>query len=261
MIFNIFTGGGNGGWGYANLNFSIYRYGLEDTLPDTAEENTIVVFTDVEISSYIFDVNEPETPEDKMVWFSTNNTTSRAPFNVLKENGIYVYPLRAKQYDAVTSTWNSVEAKVFQNDKWTDLWYGNLFHHGDQYEDITGGWTSNPDLGGGQYWSTITFTNTINASGYTAASVFGGWAVTRNKIDLTNFNTLKVHFVSREGNQAIGVGETLDAHGRASSGYSSSIDENDIISCDLSKLEGKYYVYVINGANTGEFVVDRVWLE
>ena len=135
-----------------------------------------------------------------------------------------------------------------------------LFNDGDQCTNITGGWSSNPSIGGGTYWSSITFTNTIDASWFNAASVFGGWALTNNKIDLTKFNTLKVHFASREGNQTIGVGNGLSAYDRAAQAFSNSI-ANDIISCDISNLQGSYYIYVINGGQTGEFKVDKVWLE
>lgn len=86
MIFNM-TGGG------ASLNFKVVP-GL--TQPGTAAENTIWVETE-KIGTWYFSATQPEGMQEWDVWFPTG-TSSSAEFNVLKKNGIQVYPISAHQY-------------------------------------------------------------------------------------------------------------------------------------------------------------------
>ena len=240
MIFNIFTGGGNGGWGYANLNFSIYRYGLEDTLPDTAEENTIVVFTDVEISSYIFDSVMPENPEEGMVWFITDNMTGIVSFNILKENTIKVYPIRAMQY--IEGEWVYVFTKSYQNG-WVDWFNGYLYNNGSVNEDVTGGWTG--DKGEtlyGEYWY--------------APSTLGGVCETQNVINLTNYNVIKANCTSIDGVSVLYVHKDDERPAII------SFENTGVVELDISAVSGEYYVSLAkSGASGGNYTVDKVWLE
>lgn len=87
MIFNP-TGGG------VALNYKVVGGTSE---PITTKLNTIWINTDAEITSWTFDVTEPENPTEGMVWFTTS-TSSMAAFNILKKNAIYVYPTACHQY-------------------------------------------------------------------------------------------------------------------------------------------------------------------
>lgn len=51
------------------------------------------------------------------VWIQTG-TSSTAPFNALKKNGITVYPMSAKQY--VNGAWVNKPIKVYQSGSWKD---------------------------------------------------------------------------------------------------------------------------------------------
>ena len=110
MIFNM-TGG-------AGLNFKVKAYASELLLPATAAENTIAVITETAISSYVFSADEPEAPDEGMVWFAVG-TSSSAEFNALRKNELNIYPLSAKQY--VSGAWVDVEAKIHQHGEWMDL--------------------------------------------------------------------------------------------------------------------------------------------
>lgn len=138
MILNMVAGGGSGG-----LNFSVTSYTSEDLLPTTADENAIAIITDTPISSWTMSRTEPEGV-DGMVWISIGDS-SRVAFNMLTENTIYIYPLKAYQY--INNTWVSKDAKSYQNQngslEWVD-WVarGTFYDNGDQCISTTGGWTT-----------------------------------------------------------------------------------------------------------------------
>lgn len=70
--------------------------------------------------------------------FFTIGTSSKVEFNALKKSCIKVYPLSAMQY--IDGAWVDVPAQSYQNGKWVDWWRGELYHAGNEYESITGGW-------------------------------------------------------------------------------------------------------------------------
>ena len=111
MIHNMIVGG-IGGSGSAGLNFSVVRYASESALPSTADENTIAVFTETEITSWIFASTEPTEPVNGMVWFYTASSSTRE-FNALKENALYAYPVYANQY--IDDEWVSVDLQIYQS--------------------------------------------------------------------------------------------------------------------------------------------------
>ena len=143
MIHNIIVGG-KGGFSNAGLNFSVVRYTSENVLPATAEENTIAVFTNTEIASWVFASTEPVEPVNGMVWFYTAASSTRE-FNALKENALYAYPVYANQY--INNEWVSVGIQIYQ-DGWqafellmykdgvfnTDV-FGTITHNGTIRED------------------------------------------------------------------------------------------------------------------------------
>lgn len=102
----------------AGLNFDVIQCSDETMLPATAEENTIAVFTNTEISSWAFAFAEPIGPIDGMVWINTSSYSGVA-FNALKENCIFVCPTLAKQY--VNGSWVSVNIRIFQEGIWRAL--------------------------------------------------------------------------------------------------------------------------------------------
>lgn len=168
--------------GGADLNFSVVAYASEDELPETADENTIAVITSNEITSWAFSATEPENPQTGMVWFKVG-TTSSTEFNALKENGIQVYPLYAKQYNG--STWVDMPAKSYQGGKWVEWWDGTLYDAGNEYVHITGGIAADSTTG-------LTKNATTFNIGF-VGSVTGDTGVyTAKPIDITGFKTLYV---------------------------------------------------------------------
>ena len=126
MIFNM-SGGG------ANLNFAVYG---GTNAPVSPKENDIWINTDTEITSWAFSVDEPTNPEEGKAWFYTG-ASSVAPINILKDNGVMVYPMSAKQYIGVA--WVDKYAKTYINGEWTD-WAIFILDGLNHYETLTGGW-------------------------------------------------------------------------------------------------------------------------
>lgn len=181
--------GGSGGKssGSGGLNFSIEAYEYESALPETAEDNTIAIYPATEISSYSFSATKPENPDPYMVWISTG-TSSPAEFNALKENGIQIYPISAKQY--VSGNWMDVTAKSYQGGKWVDWWQGELYKEGNEYVEVTGGWMEEGrGLSSGDNKASTAPKITRGAASMTFHNESGGGGVyrTTNKIDLTPY--------------------------------------------------------------------------
>ena len=121
----------------AELNYSVAAYASEDELPQTADENTIAVITDTEITAHVFAAEEPKTPAEGLVWFETG-AAGKVYFAATADGSIYLYPSKARQY--VSGAWVSKNAKIFQNTTWNSIIIV-LFEAGNQYEGITGGWS------------------------------------------------------------------------------------------------------------------------
>lgn len=137
--------------------------------------------------------------EEGTVWIQTG-TSSPVAFNALKKNCIQVCPISAKQY--VNGAWVSKDAKIYQNGawvEWAEPWNGELFQNGNQYTDITGGWSES-----GYYYYSANYQtvapeigNTIKltANGYNQCCVAG----TQKAVDLTKAKTLYLDVLSTVG--------------------------------------------------------------
>ena len=105
----------HGAGGGTSLNFKVVGGVTEPTNP---KENLIWVNTDTPITGYVFSAVEPAEPAEGMVWIVTG-TSSVAPFNALKKNGIQVYPLMAKQY--VSGAWVVKTAQIYRSGVWETI--------------------------------------------------------------------------------------------------------------------------------------------
>lgn len=119
------------GSGGAALNFKV----VSGTKPASAKENTIWVPADA-VNNYYFSATQPENMADYDLWFLTG-ISSTVEFNVLKKNGIQVYPIAAKQY--VGGVLLELDAEIYQNGKWIS-WIRYLYDKGNEFPEITGGW-------------------------------------------------------------------------------------------------------------------------
>lgn len=185
MILNL-SGG-------APLNFSVTAYASESNMPTSAPENAIAVITTTAISGYVFSSEQPASPVAGMVWFSTG-IASPVEFSVTAKNPVSVYPLAAMQY--VSSVWQPVTAKIFQNGTWS-RWIQRLYYQKD-FTDFTGGITQivkgynaeNPNVSG---TATLTMSSDyMHIYKNDPNKTYGVIVYCKNKIDLTGWRTLKV---------------------------------------------------------------------
>lgn len=193
------------------------------------------------------------------VWIKTA-TSSTISFPMLKPNrkgdNIVVRPIEAYMYTQ-DGDWGKVICKIRRNGAWVPLeaaWDGYYFKDGNQYADVTGGWTS-------EGWSSngsVSVGETIVLSAVNGQTAAVG---TKNTVDLTNAKKLWID--SPNGNNGYGSGHLIVSSDKSLSGSSSAavaVNRTGSISVDVSSLSGKYYIYL---AATGPAYLDAraIWIE
>lgn len=167
---------------YPDLNFSVVG-GI--TQPTAPTENMIWVNTDTAITDWIFSAIQPITKSDGTplsggeVWFNVSMSSS-AQFNALRRNGLWVYPTACKQY--VSGAWVAKVAKIYKSSAWKDwnlIVFDGTWHNGYEFKALTNSIQS----------GTSTITNNANP---VTVSVKNGQGAYIEKIDVTNYKTLKV---------------------------------------------------------------------
>lgn len=142
---------------------------------------------DVDCNISFVDKDVPIPIEQGVVWFPTASQ-STSPMNILKNNNITIYPYGANQY--VNGEWVSVAAEAFTKGTWW-LWELWLYSYGEEYFDLTGGWTE--EVNCRETVDGVVYLRPYAYSGNAADpnAVFIRWfPQTRNKIDITNFNSI-----------------------------------------------------------------------
>ena len=176
--------------------------------------------------------------------------------NLVKDgNGISLPFLPKWCWQQINGQWYQMEAYFyrggwvkFSDYKDTPPWSGTLFYNGDQYTDITGGWTGadsySPNLRATLYSGTITIS-------------------TASAVDLSGFSTLK--FMG-SGNGA-NSGGTYSAKCKIvnESGVEvASVDfqSNGTYAVSVAALSGKHYVrFVAAGSRGNNLNISKVWFE
>ena len=150
--------------------------------------------------------------------------------------------------------WYRETAYVYRNNEWKQFstwaqsWDGTLFYNGNQYTDITGGWTGansyNPNLSATLYSGTITIS-------------------TANAVDMSRFSTLK--FIgSGNGANSGGAYSAKCKLFNESGAEVASLDfqNNNTYAMSVAALSGKYYVrFTASGSRGNNLNISKVWLE
>lgn len=230
--------------GGTDLNFEVVG---GTTQPENPVENTIWVNTEQEITGWCFSTENPTELVEGFVWFCTGATYATT-FNALKEINVIQVPIvSSKQY--VAGALINVDTKVYQNGGWHNLDVF-LYYKGDQNTDITGGWTIASSMGG-----SVTFADEAIIANMTGLSYDGQWSVhTRNKIDVTEFNTLELNsdwLVKTSTNSWVHIGlfsgvptgdwSTTASNGVAYIGLGPNTNSAANI-IDISDITGEYYI-------------------
>lgn len=189
------------------------------------------------------------------IWVKTD-TTGNISMDALKgANVVSFNPVAVYEY-TTNSGWVEREAQIYQYGAWTELkpaWDGYYFKDGDQYTDVTGGWSS-------EGWVTTgsaTVGDTLIASGLGGSLVAVG---TVNAVDLTNAS--KVWIDSPKGANGYNYGYMFISKNKSvtESVANVQITKAGSFSIDVSSLSGKYYIYLYAAA--GAYVDARaIWME
>lgn len=237
------------------LNFKIIG---GQTKPSDPKENTIWVNTPYDVGAW--DVSPVEPPRavkaNGDVWLKIDPYGTMA-FNALKKNSIVVHLGTAYVY---ANGWVECDAEVYQDGAWNPLvipWDGYYFKDGNQYNAVTGGWTT---VGWSNYGTTDIGTNIVISTTGGSVAVVG----TAKKIDLTGVNT--IWYDSPNGmNGAYNGGylcvkSTKDTP--SSPHRSVAIKNAGVGYLDLAGLSGEYYVYLC-AFGTGSCYLDirAIWAE
>ena len=230
----------------------------QTTPPPNPKNNDIWVNTSLPIGGWEFsEISNPTwgTGISGFVYFTctmdgASGSSASTGLNFLKEwtHAIYTKLLSCSQYDG--SSWPRKDAYIY-HDKWiqfSSAWDGTLFYNGNQYTDITGGWTGansySPNLSATLYSGTITIS-------------------TASAVDLSGFSTLK--FMG-SGNGA-NSGGTYSAKCKIvnESGVEvASLDfqSSGTYAVSVAALSGKHYVrFVAAGSRGNNLDISKVWLE
>lgn len=252
-----------GGSGSGGLNFDVKGYKSEDSLPDITLENEIAVITEVEITSWAFSATEPENPSDGMVWIKTD-IASDVAFNALKKGTLILYPTLCRQY--ISGEWISMNAHIYQGSDWPRFslsWDGYYFKDGDQYTNVTGGWSS--DVWGTHENSTVVVGNTLSV--LTPDGAYAARVGTANPVDLTDVNTIWVDSPNGpNGNQYGGYLYICTAKNENTKIREISIWKAGVLSVDVSNLSGPHYLLLraiggTVGNKKGYTDVRAIWKE
>lgn len=232
MIGRTNAGFGGGGGGL--------RVAVGLTAPSSPMENMLWVKSDKAGRKYVFAASEPGSPAEGLIWFRATAA------------GIIT---RADVYTA--GAWVATDTYMYLGGTWTQIasaWNGELFYDGNQYEDVTGGWTGTSAL-------TLTSPNLVS----NANTVYN-----QKAIDLSKWNTLHVLgniYSTKTGSftnsyirvKSGGVSGTDAASKGFSDGYNKVVE----YTLDISSLSGEYTITVTSttaGGVGGKIDITRIWL-
>lgn len=197
------------------------------------------------------------------IWIKTGTGGTIALDTVKGKNETIVTPITAYEY-FTNSGWVKKTAEVYQYGAWKALedpsapvtpeapWDGYYFNNGNQYEGVTGGWSTNGWVNSG----TVSVGDTIVAS--TASGQYARVG-TVNTVDLSSVK--KLWFDSPSGNNGYDFGYLAVTSKKTGDDFAASVTITaGRGSLDVSNLSGQYYicVYVVPKAYAD---ISAVWKE
>lgn len=228
---------GFGGGGGAALNFKV----VGNPQPASPSENTIWLNTDVPITGWYFQTEQPSNMSDHSVWFAVG-TSSHITFNALKRNSIQINLLSVKHL--INNELVDLDAKIYQHGEWVNLFDGYLFNNG-KIPDIVTGWKVYHN---GQNVAVGNFTNGSFSVGSTIEAMSREYAPLNfypfPPIDLTPYSKYIVDMeidrvsesdypnyicISKDGTHAVVGSKIIGGTGRQT------------VELDLSGVEGVFY--------------------
>lgn len=167
-----------------------------------------------------------------------------------REYNLYLYPRACVQ--RFDGAWHRMTAYIYTlKNRWiqfSSAWDGTLFYNGNQYADVTGGWT-----GADSYSPNLTAT--LMSGTITISTV--------NAVDLGGFSTLKF-MGSGNGANSGGAYSAKCKIFNESRVEVASVDfqSNGTYAVSVAALSGKHYVaFIVQGSRGNNLNISKVWLE
>lgn len=268
MIGITNAGGGNGVWQVATV------YGGVST-PANPKEYDIFINTSTpllggEITPNV--LSKPTWVAIDGIWYIGLTQGGIAgdycPLVHNKRNGHNFTGSPTQAWERINGQWWPMNAYMWHNSQWVQFswsWDGELFYQGNQYTEHTGGWTgmvrnasvspsvsdpANPNL----------FSDANAVAGGTA------WFRTVNKVDMTNYKTLKWTGWGFGENSGGKYGAHCTVHDNPStdSGIISdvSFQNEGTYSMDISGISGAHYItFRAMGSGAQRVSISKVWME
>lgn len=227
------------------INISIRTFGKLETIE----------FIDDQYQSTLADV------KNGTLWIGITNTAPNG-FNLLTNNVLQIYPIRAEQY--VNDIWEVKEAYIYL-DEWKKMEFA-LYQNGLINEKYTGGWITL----GKQYAASngtaldpvISYTDNKMSITYSTTGK-SGIVYCANKIDLSVYNTL--YFKGQLKNNSTSpytrlcIWSDLGTYWSANVVSSATNNIEDSVELDITFLQGEYYIgFGLFG--TGEILMEELIL-
>lgn len=249
---------------YGNSGSRRYRvcevYGGQNPPNTGVKDNDIFLRTNVAIISGEITTNIGGLP----TWDSADGvfliTLGTGLFNDTQSSTYFVWDTQkfhnvagfpGSAYVRENGKWRRCEGYVFHSNKWVQFssaWDGTLFYNGNQYADVTGGWTGadshSPNLKATLMSGTITIS-------------------TANAVDLGGFSTLKF-MGSGNGANSGGAYSAKCKIVNESGVEVASLDfqSSGTYAVSVAALSGKHYVrFVAAGSRGNNLDISKVWLE
>lgn len=227
--------------------------------PSNPRQNTIWVDAE-NITGYYFSVEQPENMQPGEVWFLTGKASTVA-FNAAKNGYIMLYPISAKQM--VGGALVDVTAKSWQNGAWVE-WIEYLFRDGNQFEDLTGGWSSAGYTYSG--WNVVgasvdeTILLSTSGKGTRAIALAG----TQKKINLTDKTKILARFTSPGMNNATLFGVCTTKVVSSSIVANVLVTSAGVVEIPLVGIDsGEYYIIAYTSSAYGDSIaeIEEIWFE
>lgn len=228
------TNAGAGGGGGGGLRVAV---GL--TAPSSPRENTVWVKSDKAGKQYVFAETEPGSPGDGLIWFCVTNV------GIITKTSVYA-----------DGAWTLVDTYMYLSGAWVQIasaWNGELFDDGNQYEDVTGGWSvDNSYYGSGSIGTTI-----VGGSGGNNADQ-GSRIYTNKAVQSVAYQTFKFTVTEASGNNTFylksdsisGTKVAYHTFGRTVGTFSIAIPSG----------LASFYPYLQTGGK-GKCKITKVWME
>lgn len=249
-----------------------YRVVAATTRPESAQENTIWINSDLTPTSVCFQNEAPSAPESGAVWIM-QGAQSHAPFVPAEGCDFKLYPVSVRQYSG-TEWMDIAQAESYIGGAWRD-WGVHLYDAGSEYEGFTGGWkiiavaATLTEYG---IMPTVTRADTLytTATSKVNTSKKSGYTIYTGKlIDLSGVSSVNAEISETSGFIKLGLineGETcLDTSLNVSCANTSTTVKS--FSLDVSTIKGarKVGILATNNAPTLQqemtLRLHRVWLE